>query len=151
VVSSTPRPHFTPGKDPVHILQGAGSAPEPVWTDGKSRPHRDSIPDRPARSQSLYRLSYPAHPYIRVDLNWRRGGDRGSTVVNVLCHKPDGRWFDSRWCNWNFSLTQSLRSHYGPGVDSVSNRNEYQEYFLGVKSGRCVRLTTLPPSWAIVT
>jgi len=29
---------------------------------GKSRPHRDSIPHRPARSQSLYRLSYPAHP-----------------------------------------------------------------------------------------
>jgi len=28
------------------------------------------------------------------------------------------------------------------GVDSASNRNEYQEYFLGVKSGRCVRLTT---------
>ena len=26
-----------------------------------------------------------------------------------------------------------FRSHYGPGVDSVSNRNEYQEYFLGVK------------------
>ena len=26
----------------------------------KSRPHRDSIPDRPARSQSLYRLSYRA-------------------------------------------------------------------------------------------
>jgi len=30
-----------------------------------------------------------------------------------------------------FSLTQSFRSHYGPGVDSASNRNEYQEYFLG--------------------
>jgi len=28
---------------------------------GKSRPHRDSIPDRPARSQSLYRLSYRNH------------------------------------------------------------------------------------------
>jgi len=27
---------------------------------GKSRPHRDSIPI-PTRSQSLYRLSYPAH------------------------------------------------------------------------------------------
>ena len=60
VVSSTPRPHFTPGKDLVPILQEAGWAPGPVWTDGKSRPHRDSIPDRPARSQSLYRLSYPA-------------------------------------------------------------------------------------------
>jgi len=38
VVSSTPRPHFTPGKDPVHILQEAGWAPGPVWTGGKSRP-----------------------------------------------------------------------------------------------------------------
>jgi len=61
VVSSTPRLHFTPGKEPVPILQGVGWAPGPVWTDGKSRPHRDSNPDRPARSRSLYRLSYPAH------------------------------------------------------------------------------------------
>ena len=29
---------------------------------------------------------------------------------------------------------KSFRSHYGPGVDSASNRNEYQEYFLGVKA-----------------
>ena len=28
----------------------------------------------------------------------------------------------------------SFRSHFGPGVDSASNRNEYQEYFLGVKA-----------------
>jgi len=62
VVSRTPRPHFNPGKDPVPILQEAGWAPGPVWTGGKSRPHRDSIPDRPARSESLYWLSYPAHP-----------------------------------------------------------------------------------------
>ena len=29
---------------------------------------------------------------------------------------------------------KSFRSHYGPGVDSASNRNEYQKYFLGVKA-----------------
>ena len=29
---------------------------------------------------------------------------------------------------------KSFRSHYGPGVGSASNRNEYQEYFLGVKA-----------------
>jgi len=29
---------------------------------------------------------------------------------------------------------KSFRSRYGPGVDSASNRNEYQEYFLGVKA-----------------
>jgi hypothetical protein len=33
-----------------------------------------------------------------------------------------------------------------PGVDSASNRNEYQECFLGGKDGRCLGLTTLPPS-----
>ena len=56
----------TPGKDPVPIIQEAGWAPGPVWTGGKSRPHRDSIPDRPARSQSLYRLRYPVHYLIIV-------------------------------------------------------------------------------------
>ena len=29
---------------------------------------------------------------------------------------------------------KSFRSHYGPGVDSPSNRNEYLEHFLGVKA-----------------
>jgi len=28
------------------------------------------------------------------------------------------------------------------GVDSTCNRNEYQEYFLRGKGGRCLRLTT---------
>ena len=28
---------------------------------------------------------------------------------------------------------KSFRSHFCPGIDSASNRNEYQEYFLGVK------------------
>jgi len=46
---------------------------------------------------------------------------------------------------------KSHSSHYGPGINSASNRNEYQEYFLGVKSGQYVRLTTLPPSCAVVT
>ena len=32
-------------------------------------------------------------------------GERGGTVVKVLCYKSEGRWFDSRWCHWNFSLT----------------------------------------------
>ena len=64
VVISRSQPHFTPGKDPVPILQETGWTPGQIWTGGKSRPHRDSIPDRPARSQSLYRQSYRAHyPY----------------------------------------------------------------------------------------
>jgi len=49
------------GTDLAPILQEAGWDPGPVWTGGKSRPNRDSIPDHPARSQSLYRLRYRAH------------------------------------------------------------------------------------------
>jgi len=33
-----------------------------------------------------------------------------------------------------FIYITSFRSHYCPGVDSASNRNEYQEYFLGAKA-----------------
>jgi len=45
---------------------------------------------------------------------------------------------------------KSFLSHYGAGVNSASNRNEYQEHFLGGKGGRCLRLTTLPPFCAVV-
>ena len=32
-------------------------------------------------------------------------GDRGGTVVKMLCYKSDGRWFDPSWCHWYFSFT----------------------------------------------
>ena len=66
VVSGMPRLHFTPGKDLVPIVQEAGWATGPVWMDGKSRAHRDSIPDHPARSQLLYQLSYLAHYWTPI-------------------------------------------------------------------------------------
>ena len=45
---------------------------------------------------------------------------------------------------------KSFRSHYDPGVDSASNKNEYQEYFLGVKAAGA-KAGNLPPSCAVVT
>jgi len=33
-----------------------------------------------------------------------------------------------------FNDIKSFRSHYDPGTDSASNRNEYQEHFLGIKA-----------------
>ena len=58
-------------------------------------------------------------------------GARGGVVVKALRYKPSGRGFDSRWCHWNF---QSHNLAGRPGVDSASNRNEYQVYFLGIKA-----------------
>ena len=56
-----------------------------------------------------------------------------------------GRGFDSRWGNWNFHY---LRPGPGPGIDTTSNRCEYQEYLLGGLGGQSVPLTTSPSSCA---
>jgi len=101
VDSSTPRPHFTPGKDPVPILQEAGLAPGPVWTAGKSRPHRDSIPDRPARSQSLYRLSYRAQQNIETH--------RGK---NTLFFPVNGCGTYSNHFAWRCRTVKSIEMHW---------------------------------------
>ena len=66
VVSSTPQLHFTPGKDPVPILQEAGWAPGLVWTGGKSRPHWDSIPGRAACSSVTIPTELPGPLLIIV-------------------------------------------------------------------------------------
>ena len=68
----------------------------------------------------------------------------GHTVVQFVeapRYKPEGCRFDSRWCQWNFSLTSSRTMAMGLTQPLT---NEYQEYFL-VGGGRCVGLTTLPP------
>ena len=61
-------------------------------------------------------------------------GDHVSTVVKVLCYNSEGHWFDPAGVSGFFIDIKSFRSHYGPGVDSASNRNEYQENFLEVKT-----------------
>jgi len=49
-----------PQEDPVPIVQEAGWAPGPVWTGAENlAPTGFRSPDRPARSESLHRLSYP--------------------------------------------------------------------------------------------
>ena len=90
-------------------------------------------------------------------LIWQRSGNylqnvlRGPSghsvalLVDALHHKPGGRGVDFRSCHSNVSLTWHFRSHYGPGVDSASNRNGHQEYFLRCNGGRCVGLAMLPP------
>jgi len=66
--------------------------------------------------------------------------------MELIAYQNEGtavaQWL--RRCATNWKVTgsvpadvvdiKSFRSHYGLGVDSASNRNEYQEHFLGVKA-----------------
>jgi hypothetical protein len=69
------------GKDPVPILWEARWAPGPVWTGVENLAHTGiRSPDRPARSESLYRLSYPGPreaDYLRMHV-----------AVVALSHTP---------------------------------------------------------------
>jgi len=69
--------------------------------------------------------------FFLIGLLYLKQGHVVEQLVEALRYKPEGCGFDSPWCHCNFSLTQSFRPHHGPVDDSASNRNEYQEYFLG--------------------
>jgi hypothetical protein len=76
---------------------------------------------------------------------------RCSVAVEALCCKAEGSRFETRLshCIILFSIYLIFPAALGAGVDSASNRNEYQKQnnnVSGVECGRCVGLTTLPPS-----
>jgi hypothetical protein len=83
-VSVTPRLLFTPGKDPISIVQEAGWVLGPVWTGAEYlAPTGIWSPDRPARSQSLYRLRYPAHTCVTISLSYSGYVFRAGVSCNI--------------------------------------------------------------------
>jgi hypothetical protein len=71
----------------------------------------------------------------------------GQTLVGINTKGLHSR----QWCpgrHPNRLLPECLRTQYGPGINSASNRNKYDGNLLGGKSGRFVGLTTLSPSCA---
>jgi hypothetical protein len=102
--------------------------------------------------QSIY---WP-HDYLLACWKWRHSMDRVSwlkvqdvwLVFGIYSvYKSTGTKSALQWyimvflCHCRHIYGQYLklafRPHCGPGVDSASNRNEYQKYFLGGKGGRC--------------
>jgi hypothetical protein len=74
------------------------------------------------------------------------GKRKANTVSFILGHCTMLQAGRSRFrvpMRWIFQFTLYFQPHYGPWVDSDSNRNEYQESSWGVNGGRRIRLTTL--------
>jgi hypothetical protein len=111
--------------------------------------------------QINYDLILNTNPSNKLGMTWRyrhmhtRNHSRSNSVRIMGGRNGSNRVIKGAWSGTRTGprpiktlVSQSFQAHCGPGVDSASNRNEYQEYFLGGKGGRCVGLTTLPPSCA---
>jgi hypothetical protein len=94
---------------------------------GKSRPHRNSIPE-PSSRYTDYTI--PGPPRIKFNTEMS-----GGTGWQDLRHKPEftGSFHDG--------VTRLFK-------DLILSAALHQEYFLGGNGGRCIWLTTLPPSCA---
>jgi hypothetical protein len=63
------------------LVQEAGCAAGPTWTGAENvAPTGTRSPNRPARRQSLYRLSYPAH---RIENNFKRSVNLSKTCIHI--------------------------------------------------------------------
>jgi len=138
-VSVTPRPLFTPGKDPVPIVQEAGWAPGPVWTGAENFvPTGIRSPDRPARSQSLYWLRYPAHRVrdysctqtIASHVRWNECGhtrsDSGLLLIrlNKIHMKRSTYVHGCNWVTWPEPNIRVFKLTIIP-YDSFNYNNEF--------------------------
>ena len=111
-VGSTPRPgRFTPSKDPVPIVQEAGWTPGPVWTGAENlAPTGIRSPDRPARSESLYRLSYPGTwTVVGLWLNAERALIVQSSLTQAAYNEQHAvaRWFQASRLEKRWSVSGS--------------------------------------------
>ena len=80
-----------------------------------------------ARNISYSRNKWARYYHKSRGTRWRSWLRHCATSRKVAVSIPDG-------VIGIFHLHHSFRPSYGPWVDSASNRNEYQEYFLGVKA-----------------
>jgi len=74
VVNATPRPLYPRDRRGTHCI-GGWVGPRPVWTGAENlAPTGIPSPDRPARSDSLYQLSYPGPLETEVSTNFGNVG-----------------------------------------------------------------------------
>jgi hypothetical protein len=82
---SEPRPgRFTPGIDPVPIVQEAGWATGAAWTGAKNLALTwIRHPERPARSELLYQLSYPGPLLVLGSIIFIKKRKANSKILNT--------------------------------------------------------------------
>jgi hypothetical protein len=113
VVSITPRPLY-PKRDPVLIVQEDGWASGLAWTCAKNLfPTGIRSPDRSARSQSLYRLSYPGPKQY-----WYKRRFPVQLPVRVGFFGISSPYRLHRLLEYSSLITKVNRGHFSRGLSS---------------------------------
>ena len=88
----------------VPTVKEAGWAPGPAWTSAENlAPTGIPSPDRPSRSQSLYRLSYPVHVgIVRVPVT--------NASHYSLLEVEKNRGYIGEWICSNLSVKYSVKT-----------------------------------------
>ena len=113
MVSRTPRPYYPRERPGTHFTGGwVGS--RAGLGEGKTSSPPDSILERPARRQSLYRLSYPAHIWYQCP---HKSVLRRRILISVTSH-PDTTYLHEQGCE---DLSLFFEAKGGPREESLGN------------------------------
>jgi len=94
-----PDRNLPPGKTRYPFYRRLGG-PRAGLDTRKISSHRNSIPDRPASSQSLYRLSYPAHSKQCTNIKCPRQTKRNSELIVPLQIQGCTIYYEVNKWNW---------------------------------------------------
>ena len=107
MVNDTPRPLYSWERPGTHCI-GGWVGPTAFWTGAENlAPSRIRSPDRPARSQSLYRLSYPG-PILKLWYCNLMGPP--SYMLSVVDRKVVMRRMN-RPCTWTLLHVSAINRH----------------------------------------
>ena len=119
VVNATLQPLYPRERPGAHCIRGWVGFRAGLDGCGKYRPNGILSPDRPARSESLYRLSYRGPPLNRLEYIYIYGF--GGLVVSMLCSGTQVCGFKpgrSRWILTSVKIL-SMPSSGGEVTESV--------------------------------
>jgi hypothetical protein len=125
-----PWPTYPQEAAPVPIHYEAWCAPQPVWEGVEKRKSLASTgirnPDRPALSESLYRLSYLGHSTL---IDNKKKYVQGSRRDNCTEFYTEVTWFEYRPRNWVMLqgiryFSQLLQTKAGASIGEIMVKNE---------------------------
>jgi hypothetical protein len=142
----TPRPgRCTTDKDPVHIVQEVGWAPGSVWTGAENLAlTRFRSPDPPARSESLYRLSYPGPKSLYIIIISSSSSSTITFILQASIELSLGGSSPYTSTKWNeYTSTKQCKKH---STNNTKHSKYKYTYYQNTHTYTHLHITKLTPT-----